>query len=174
MKPFDRFRAAAPARTKRAAVVAVLAIGLVAGFVVWPRTPTEANYLRAATAGGDYLVAQMDADGSYVYEYDPIKRKKSSSYNILRHAGTTYSLIELHEATRDAKYLAAAENGLGYLRRQIIDCPTVPAAACVIENDQIKLGGNGLALLALSKYMAVTGSRGDLSSLPPGSSPSTK
>jgi hypothetical protein len=114
VKPFDRFSATAPARTRRAAVVAVLAVVLVAGFVVWPSTPAEPNYLRAATAGGDYLVAQMNADGSFVYEYDPIKRKKSSSYNMLRHAGTTYSLIELHEATGDAEYLAAAENGLGY------------------------------------------------------------
>jgi hypothetical protein len=163
VKPFDRFSAAAPARTRRAAVVAVLAVALVAGLVVWPGTPAESKYLQAATAGGDYLVAQMNADGSFVYEYDPITRKKSSSYNMLRHAGTTFSLIELHEATGDAKYLAAAENGLGYLRRQIIDCPTAPTAACVLEDDEIKLGGNGLALLALSKYMAVTGSRGDLS-----------
>ena len=66
-------------------------------------------------------------------------------------------------ATGDAEYLAAAEKGLGYLRRHIIDCPTAPTAACVLEDDEIKLGGNGLALLALSKYMAVTGSRGDLS-----------
>jgi hypothetical protein len=107
VKPFDRFSAAAPARTRRAAVVAVLAVALVAGLVVWPGTPAESKYLQAATAGGDYLVAQMNADGSFVYEYDPITRKKSSSYNMLRHAGTTFSLIELHEATGDAKYLAA-------------------------------------------------------------------
>jgi uncharacterized protein YyaL (SSP411 family) len=105
----------------------------------------------------------MNEDGSFVYQYDPITRKKSASYNILRHAGTTYSLLELYEATGGAKYLAAAERGLDYLKRQIVDCPTVPTAACVLEDDEIKLGGNALALLALSKYMAATGARDQLS-----------
>ena len=188
VKPFHRLRTRRPARRRSTGyVVAVLGIALVAASVVWSRTPeSEPNYLRAAMAGGDYLVAQMHDDGSFVYQYDPISRKKSASYNMLRHAGTTYSLIELYEATRDAKYLAAAESGLDYLKRQIIDCPTVLTAACVIENDEIKLGGNALALLALSKYMTVTGSAtnwrshnvlrrsSSRSSLPPANSPSIR
>ncbi len=120
------------------------------------------KYLTAAKLGGEYLASHMHEDGSFVYEYDPVKDEESDSYNILRHAGTTYALLELYEATNDTKYLKSAERALHYLRESIIPCPVYKDASCVIEGNEIKLGGNGLALLAFTKYMSVTDSRDDL------------
>lgn len=116
------------------------------------------KYLRAAQAGGDYLVSHMYDDGSFVYEYDPIEQKESNSYNILRHAGTAYSLLELYDATHDKKYLEAAERALVYLNDQIIPCPGIANASCVEEADEIKLGGNALAVLAFTEHIQLTGS----------------
>lgn len=118
----------------------------------------DSKYLRSAKAGGDYLVNHMYDDGSFVYEYDPIEQEESNSYNILRHAGTTYSLLELYEATKDKKYLNSAERALVYLNEQIIPCPNIPNASCVEEGDEIKLGGNALAVLAFAKYIDLTDS----------------
>lgn len=121
------------------------------------------KYLHSAKAGGDYLVNHMYDDGSFVYEYDPVTGDESSSYNILRHAGTAYSLIDLYEATGDKRYLTAGEKALVYLNNQIIPCPGIPDAACVEEGDEIKLGGNALAILAFAEYQLVTGSTDYLS-----------
>jgi len=92
-----------------------------------------------------------------------------AGYNILRHAGTTYSLLELHEATGDERFLSGAEQGLAYLRNQIGRCPgewgTVVdeiTPMCVVERGDIKLGGNGLALLALARHAELTGSLDDV------------
>jgi hypothetical protein len=120
------------------------------------------KYLKAAKAGGDYLVTHLHDDGSFVYEYDPLTKEESDGYNILRHAGTTYALLELYETTRDEKYREAAELALGYLRAATVPCPLYKDALCVLEADEIKLGGGGLALLAFAKYMEVTGARDDL------------
>ncbi len=121
---------------------------------VWGKTD-ESIYLRSARAGGDYLVRQMSEDGSFVYEYDPLSDTETNSYNILRHAGTTYSLLELYETTGEIRYFTAATHALLYLMVSSDPCPTNSEATCVIEANEIKLGGNGLALLAVTKYLDV-------------------
>ncbi|NLF08235.1 MAG: hypothetical protein GX594_09680, partial [Pirellulaceae bacterium] len=123
----------------------------------------EERYLEAAKLGGLYLVNHLDDSGRYVYEYDPEFDVISKHYNILRHAGTTYSLLELYEVTRDDKYLIAAEKALDYLLEQTIPCPCFATAECVVEDDIIKLGGNGLAVLAMAKHAGATGSHKYLS-----------
>lgn len=120
----------------------------------------ESRYVKAARLGGDYLVAHTGPDGFFVYQYNPVTDKTSSSYNILRHAGTTYSLLELYEATGKKTYLEAAERALTFLADQVVTCPGVPDALCIEEGNEIKLGGNALAVLALSKYAALMHSDG--------------
>ena len=121
--------------------------------------------IRAARLGGDYLRRSLRDDGSYVYAYLPKTEEEKPKYNILRHAGTTYSLLEMYQATDDTAYLEAAERALVYLRRQIEDCAIDPTLACVVEDGEVKLGGNGLAMLAFEKHMEVTGQKDDLALL---------
>ncbi|MBP9771300.1 MAG: hypothetical protein KBD16_00025 [Candidatus Pacebacteria bacterium] len=121
----------------------------------------DSKYLASAKLGGEYLISHMYEDGSFVYEYDPESDSESDSYNILRHAGTTYALLELYEATNNKRYLTGAERALDYLRKATIPCPVYKDALCVLEDNEIKLGGNGLALLAFTKYMELTDSRDD-------------
>lgn len=117
--------------------------------------------LEASRLGGNYLRGSLDASGKYNYSYLPKTDQNKRGYNILRHAGTTYSLFELYEATGDPSYLEAGERALGYLRRQIRDCAIDAALACVVEGGEVKLGGNGLAMLAFEKHMEVTGKTDD-------------
>ncbi len=136
--------------------IALIVVGvLLLSAGVWWFSARESTYLRSAQLGGDYLVRHTNTDGSFVYQYNPVTGKTSSSYNILRHAGTTYALLELYEATGKQKYLRAAERALVFLTDHVVECPGMSDALCVEEDNEIKLGGNALAVLALSKYAAL-------------------
>ncbi|MCR4274510.1 MAG: hypothetical protein NUW02_00455 [Candidatus Campbellbacteria bacterium] len=116
---------------------------------------SESTYLEAARLGGNYLAAHTNTDGSFVYQYNPVTDTESSSYNIVRHAGTTYSLLELYEATHEQKYLTAAESALNYLAESAVPCPFMSDALCIEEGNETKLGGNALAVLAFTKYLSI-------------------
>ncbi len=118
--------------------------------------------LEAARRGGEYLTRAVGADGRFVYSYRPKTDEQRDKYNILRHAGTIYSMIELYEVTGDKRLLAAAERAIAYIGRTVKPCPgdaEIDAGAlCVVEKGFVKLGGNALAIIALVKHAEVTGS----------------
>jgi hypothetical protein len=113
---------------------------------------SRSKLIEAARMGGDYLVRMQRADGSFYYSYDPIAdRVTRRSYNILRHAGTTISLFELFNATRDRQYLAAARMGVKFLKSRFRSTGDKGNRLYVLDNDRkAKLGANGLSLIALS------------------------
>ncbi len=120
--------------------------------------------LAAATSGGDYLARAVGADGRFIYSYRPKTDSERNRYNMLRHAGTVYSMLELYQVTGEDELLAAAERAIGHLKRKIEPCNAGTAAAagdakaaCVAEDGFVKLGGNALAIIALAKHAEVTG-----------------
>ena len=129
------------------------------GHRLFPELSSEA-LLSAARSSGDYLTRSVAADGKFVYRYRPKTDRVSDSYNILRHAGTVYSMLELYEMTRDENLLESAQRALSYLSRSSLPCEAAGKPAnCIVEDGEVKLGGNALALIAFSKYIEVTGDR---------------
>ncbi len=126
--------------------------------------PSPESLLEAAREAGDYLARAVGTDGRFVYSYRPKTDQERSKYNILRHAGTIYSMIELYQVTGDEELLATAERAVAFLGRAIEHCPTgaefggSAQAACVIEKGFVKLGGNALGIIALAKHAEVTDS----------------
>jgi hypothetical protein len=121
------------------------------------RTYFEINQdflLTAAQRSGDALLDDLDENGKFVYS-----RYTSSVpenvYNILRHAGTLWTLADLHHnlaeiaKTSETKYSLAWSRGIQYLLQHIKACPTKPETSCVIETNEIKIGGAALSILAL-------------------------
>jgi len=107
-----------------------------------------------------YLAGMVEPSGRFVYRYDPLEDRKLGGYNILRHAGTLYSMLEYCQVTRDTKVLEAARRALDYLLEQIHTIRRNGVEmACVVEDGEVKLGGNGLGALAVSKYIELTGDR---------------
>lgn len=104
-----------------------------------------------------YLITATRDDGSFVYEYHPINNTITDGYNILRHAGTTYALLEAYAYQANPEALAAARRAIGYLQTTFAACPQHPEYYCVVEGGEIKLGGNALAVLALVEHARVTG-----------------
>jgi hypothetical protein len=112
----------------------------------------------------DHLTYTVDAAGRVRYLYDPRVGEEEPGYNLLRHAGTTYSLIQAYQRLGEPQYLAAADRAIQYLmentRRDRRQGPYGGGEALyVLEGDTIKLGGAGLALLMLVEHMDATGSR---------------
>ena len=116
--------------------------------------------LSAARMGGTYLKNAVNTAGRFAYIYRPASNSVSESYNIVRHAGTIYAMLELYEITRDQNLLNASRKAINYLLLQARPCAAgSEPAACIVEGEYTKLGGNALAALALAKYIAVTGDR---------------
>jgi hypothetical protein len=135
------------------------AVPLFRGHRIFTAVPPE-ELISSAAAGGQYLVRIVDETGRFEYSYLPKTETTRDEYNILRHAGTTYSLLEVHEVTGDQEVLGAARRALEYL--VTVSKPITVAGetlACVVEDGDATLGGNGLACLALAKYIEVTGDR---------------
>jgi len=122
---------------------------------------TPAHVLPLISSASDYLARQVNEDGSFVYGYHPCFDRRIDTYNALRHASTTYSMVEAWEVTRDDRLKAAIDRSLAYLCGRLIQHRRLPdgskAAFLVDLNAEIKLGANAVAILALTKYSAVTG-----------------
>jgi prenyltransferase beta subunit len=104
-------------------------------------------------SGGDFLVRMQNPDGSYKYEYFPETDTYSSDNNILRHAGVVYSLAMLYQYNHEQKYLDSAKKGADFLLQHVehIDDDT----AYIFHDDDAKLGGAGLAVVALAELETI-------------------
>ena len=107
-----------------------------------------------------YFKNILSQKGKYIYSYLPQSDSKENRYNILRHAGTTYALLETYEFITDNDILPMAESAIEYLIEEITDYEiNGNTVSVVIEKDVVKLGGNALAIIALAKYTQVTGNQ---------------
>jgi len=127
--------------------------------------PTPENLLRTIKAAGDYLKNNVKADGSFNYRYQPQWDLQSTSYNELRHAGTTFSMLQVYDVTRDPEMLEAARRALGWIERNSFGPDETDRQThdwVALNNDTreyAKMGGSGLSLLAFGWYTKVTGDR---------------
>lgn len=121
--------------------------------------------LAAARRGGDYLLRHQHDDGSFDYSYEPKKDTYNDDYNLLRHAGSCYALVELFQATEDRRYLEASRRGLENLLTEHARPPKEEDAAAGFEtivspDDEAKLGGTALTVLAIVQYQRASGDDG--------------
>ena len=54
---------------------------------------SEELLLQRTVWAADYLISSISAEGKIRYQYYVAKDKDSRSYNLLRHGGTTYSIL---------------------------------------------------------------------------------
>jgi hypothetical protein len=129
-----------------------------------PEPPVTGERLVAAAAlGGRYLVTHQNGDGRFDYEIDASTGMSTGGYNILRHAGTTYALLQLHRQRAsigsaddlDAALLSAGDQGLQWLTTRTEDDPHDASRAFVEDGKKVKLGGSALALLAMVERLAI-------------------
>ncbi|MBC1687218.1 poly(glycerol-phosphate) alpha-glucosyltransferase [Listeria welshimeri] len=108
---------------------------------------------------GRYLANQVNVTGEFNYGWFACFDKKIKHYNSLRHASTTYSMLEAYELTEDKFILEAAANALAYLQKNFIYEKEDLAFLIEPELREVKLGGAAATLLAFTKYMKITGNK---------------
>lgn len=116
----------------------------------------------------DHLVSTVDEQGRVRYLYSPRLAQELPGYNLLRHAGTTYSMLQAYRRVGDEMYLDAAGRAVAHLMQQTRRERRMGVfgggeVLFVVEGEHIKLGGAGLGLVMLVEYMEATGSREYLS-----------
>ena len=110
----------------------------------------------AITNASKYLYNLMQPDGKFIYGYFPVFDNELTSYNILRHSGSIWSLINLYRMTQDDDLVDKINTAIQYLLEGFIEYKDENTAYVVERKaDEIKLGGNGVAVVMLTEYMDV-------------------
>lgn len=116
----------------------------------------EENVVNLIKQSSRYLADQVKGAGRFTYGYHPCFDREIKTYNSLRHASTTYSMLEAWEVTHDSKLKEAIKRSITYLTTQLIRRHNLSNGALVAylhdANDEIKLGGNAVSILVLVKY----------------------
>ena len=102
------------------------------------------------------LYGMIKPDGEYIYGYHADTGEEIEGYNILRHAGSIWSLINLYRITQDESLVESIDAAIDYLLDNYIVYRVDDVAyVAELKSGEIKLGGNGLTVIMLSEYMDV-------------------
>lgn len=115
----------------------------------------------------DWLVENMNDDGSFLYYYDPYKNTIVDDMhpnminplynNILRHSGGTVTLIRGYELSGNKLYLQKAKKSIDFLISTFKTHKYKKKFACYpFFNKKSKLGGAGIGLVAIMHYYIQT------------------
>lgn len=123
-------------------------------------------FINMAKAATNYLVAQCQDDGSFVYGFYPCNDKVIKGYDVHHHLGTLFAMTEVYSVSEDGdnkKALGAAiERGLEYAINNCVAYRKTPDDENIAYFNDGKIttvGMSGLALLALSKWTTATGTK---------------
>lgn len=121
------------------------------GNVPGPESTVEVVRNSIAIAA-DYLARETDSTGRFTYRYEAHKDTNGPSYNMLRHAGTAYSMFQTYRLTGDEEVFAAASRAMTYFRARMMEDKGLPGVWFILDpggkRKRAKLGGAGLGLLA--------------------------
>ena len=105
-----------------------------------------------------FLAEQVREDGSFVYGIYPRFDNDIDNYNIVRHASTIWSLICRYRLAPDEALAEKIERTISYMLENVVYDGQGRAYLYEEKNDEIKLGGCGVAVVALTEYMDAFGS----------------
>ena len=144
------------------------ALPLVRGMVARPADVNPEMLLQAVRSGAEVTSPRiLSPQGRYVYQYQARTDHDETYYGWLRHAGTTYALFEAFGELGDPTFLAKGELALQYLDAHLVNDAEGQGKYVLDTNDeeQQKVGGAGLSLLAYTEHAIVTGDRSNIETM---------
>jgi hypothetical protein len=123
-------------------------------------TPERPILPRDARAGamlaGSYVLRSLKQDGRFQYTLSPISgRGQMKPYNVPRHAGTSWFLLELYAATGHQSFLRGAERALDWLEGELETCEA--GLRCIGGGEKVDLGPQALSLVAFATHARLAG-----------------
>lgn len=120
-----------------------------------------ADFRTVPIAGAHYLAGLTAASGKFLYRFDLDQPSaRPDGYNLLRHCGAIWAMTEVSNRLGPfPEVLAAARKATRWMIDGRIRLHRQTRTRCLVGNDSVKLGGNGLAILALCELAAATGER---------------
>ena len=102
--------------------------------------------------GGAYLTRETSSRGKITYEFQPEHDRIGSGYNMLRHAGTAYSMFQVYRLLGNEADFDAAARAMDYFKARMKEDAAHPGEWFILDpakkRKRAKLGGAGLGLLA--------------------------
>jgi hypothetical protein len=143
---------------------ALLSIAILGAFAVLLRVTvvppescgltSEQSIERASRLAVGWMVSNQKPDGRYVYLYHPSTDSTPPSYNEVRHAGVTMSLYQAAGRLQNGEALAAADDALQWMIRNL---ERRDGWAALAPGREAKLGASALMLVGLAERRLATG-----------------
>jgi hypothetical protein len=113
---------------------------------------------QVAAQGARSLARLVLPDGRFIYRYRAAEQPKAGrKYNVLRHCGTAWSMLDVARQLGSLEDVAtSAKHAVHHMIENFLFPYGREGALCVVDDGKIKLGGNGLALLALAELFELT------------------
>jgi hypothetical protein len=107
-----------------------------------------------AVQGALALTRLLQPEGKFIYRFRASSEPKPGrKYNVLRHCGTAWSMMEVGRHMKLPQVSQAAERAVQHMVQSFLLPYGDTDMLCVVDGGKIKLGGNGLALLALAELL---------------------
>lgn len=118
-----------------------------------PSSPYIRKLKNSSLLAGNYLT-RICSDGIFAYEYNALTNSiDTNKYNLLRHAGTIYSMMQLYDVTEEQDLRDDAKDAIDFLLGYKKEYDNI---SCIVSADRIKLGGTALTIIALVEYTKAT------------------
>lgn len=103
----------------------------------------------------EFLSEMVLEDGKFNYGINPVNNHFFTSYNILRHSGTIWSLVMQYNTTKNADLIPKIKSTINYMLNEIEYMNDDTAFLVERKSNEIKIGGNAVVIIALTTYMEV-------------------
>lgn len=110
-----------------------------------------------AVGSARHLAALTGPTGRFAYRYDPVLNLPSRGYNIVRHCGAIWSMMDVYRVRPEPDLIAASRRAMAYLLDNHVREDRHRPGLCVVEGGSVKAGANALAILALIGLFRHTG-----------------
>lgn len=103
----------------------------------------------------EYLAGLIEKNGKFIYGYFPIFDGEITGYNIVRHASSLWSLVNLYRMSGDDSLIPKLDLSIEYMETYIEHKDENTAFLVERSTGEIKLGANGVAIIMYTEYMDV-------------------